>query len=196
MKFLVSLILCTLVSITSISATEQKTAWEDFDAIGELAFKPLKIDTYTDDPSEASEIAYGVSKILVGVGVPAGYLATSIIRKDFHKKLVKKRAILSKTNGAILNNAEIDKILFEVERLKPRAQKKVLIVFQDKQNMKPVMVREITKENIEHALSNLSNNNVKAYSVSLGKVKTSKLKVGGHVLAIYLALDLAHTIRN
>jgi hypothetical protein len=59
-----------------------------------------------------------------------------------------------------------------------------------------LIVREITKDNIGHALTTISNNNIKAYSVKVGKVRTSKLKVGGHVLAIYLALDLVHTIRN
>ena len=59
-----------------------------------------------------------------------------------------------------------------------------------------LIVREITRDNIEHALTTLSNNNIKAYSVKVGTVRTSKLKVGGHVLAIYLALDLVHTIRN
>ncbi len=202
---------------TGAIANDTKLIGEAYKKFGDVAFAPVRLSSYEDQYGNISLLAE-VTKLL-GSSFATSWLIIAPAIEDVHKKAVYSKSIIANASANILSNADIDSILAEVDETGVRGPNRIQLIVENRASYsevvpeklssknseifirekrsdqrKLVTVKDLSKKELEHALQNLANNNIKAYSVKVGTVKTSALKVGGSTLAVYLVLDLAHSL--
>lgn len=204
--------------VTGAIANDTKVIGEAYKEFGDVVFAPVKVSNYADQDNDMTFLAE-LAKVF-GASMSAGWLliVTHTV-DDFHKKMVNSKSIIANPSPSILSNADIDSILAKVDEAGVRGSNRIQIILENRSSYsevvpktlssenseefirernsgykKQILVKELSKEELENTLQKLTNQNIKAYSVKVGTAKTSALKVGTSTVAVYLVLDMVHSL--
>lgn len=213
-----------LVMTAALSSSAMSMGSTDMSYFDE-AFIPLELETLIDEPTSSEQTTLTTTRMIVGTLYPLFYGFHYIEnRQDFHKKMISSKSLISKAK--VLEKVDIDKIMSNIEGSGIRGNTRLVFVVEEVSNImhgskvgskltsknagsfitarsdsleisnKAVYAKEITKEELERALVQMSNDNIKMKSVELKEMGNSKWRIAGSVFAVYITLDLIHSLRN
>jgi hypothetical protein len=191
---------------TQVNSTEIDSI--DKDELLEMALTPLKV-AFT--PVTMLDPLGNFFHFLVEIGYVAGYSGYFLASDEFHKKFVNTKTVFSPKLPTDLDNKTINTILghipedaalrknrialfIEEVTQKPKTAQNIIHESRVDKNSSPdvkrIMIKDLTKKELETALQKMGQENIKIHAVKTGRAKVSGLKLMGSFYAIAITAQV------